>query len=197
MRKLAILTFVTLDGVMQSPSGPTEDPSGNFTHGGWAQNWWNEVMEQVMQEAMADPYDFIFGRKTYDIFAPEHSDKAANPQSNFHQAVKYVVSNTLENPVWHNSQVIDGDFIEKIKAIKQKDGALLQVHGSGQLIQALLQHNLIDEFRIWTFPCIIGSGKKLFADNCVAANLELTKSATTKNGVVMTIYKLKTPKDST
>ena len=191
MRELAILTFITLDGVMQGPTSPEEDPSGTFTEGGWANAQWEGVMEQVGREAMAVPYDMLFGRKTYGAFARHWPDAdPADPAANaMNAATKYVVSSTLTDPSWQNTIVLAGDVAEEVAALKKLDGPLLQVHGSGHLIQTLLAHDLIDEFRLWTFPVTVGSGKRLFADGTVPTSLTLTKTEATGNGAVMSIYR--------
>ncbi|MEH6631570.1 MAG: dihydrofolate reductase family protein [Halopseudomonas aestusnigri] len=190
-RKLAILSFMTLDGVMQAPSSPQEDTSDGFTHGGWASEYWAEVMEQVKSEAMSEPYDMLFGRKTYELFAPHWAaastdDPLATMMNN---AQKYVVSNQDIDLSWQNSVLVTGDVCSKITALKQQPGNLIQVHGSCDLIQTLLKHDLIDEFRLWTFPIILGQGKRLFGEGVIPQNLTLTKSDTTKKGVTMGIYK--------
>ncbi len=192
MRELAILTFLTLDGVMQGPGSPEEDPSGGFTQGGWAANYWDEVMQQVMAEAMADPYDLLLGRKTYDIFAahwPEAGDN--NPVAKMlNSASKFVATTSTQNDIeWQNTTRITGDVAAEVSRLKAQDGPLLQVHGSCELIQTLLSHDLIDEFRLWTFPVVLGSGKCLFSQGAVPAELTLVKSETTSNGVVMGIYR--------
>ncbi len=191
MRDLAILTFVTLDGVMQAPGQPEEDVSGGFTQGGWAMPYWDEVMAQVGAEAMAAPYDLLLGRKTYEIFAAHFTttgdDDAASRLLN--QATKYVVTNTLTELRWRNSIAVTGDLATEIARLKSQDRPLLQVHGSWQLIQFLLAHDLIDEFRLWTFPVMVGPGKRIFEERAVADRLTLVKSGTTENGVVMGIYR--------
>lgn len=191
MRELAILTFLSLDGVMQGPTSPEEDPSGGFSQGGWAQSCWDGVMEQVGREAMAEPYDMLFGRKTYDMFAshwPE-ADPEDPAAARMNGAAKYVASSTLTNPSWQNTTVLPGDVAKQVAALKQEDGPLLQVHGSGHLIQTLLKHDLIDEFRLWTFPVVVGSGKRLFENGARPSSLTLKKSEATGNGAVMAIYR--------
>lgn len=186
MRKLAILTFVTLDGVMQAPKMPEEDSSNGFTQGGWADPYWDEVMKQVAEEAMDKPYDLLLGRKTYELFASHNSSgDDSNPLNRY---TKYVTSNSLSKLEWQNSIALNGDIVEKVAKLKSQDGLLLQVHGSWELIQTLLKNDLIDEFRLWTFPVIAGSGKRLFLEGNIPNSLTLTKSCTTSNGVVMSIY---------
>ena len=190
MRDLAILTFLTLDGVMQAPGGPEEDPSGGFMHGGWARNCWDDVMEQVMGEAMAAPYDLLLGRKTYEIFAAYWPDAGNDPPANkLNNATKFVATSTLSKLEWGNSVRITGDIAAEVPRLKDQDGPLLQVHGSWQLIQTLLSHGLIDEFRLWIFPVIVGSGKRLFAQGTVPTGLTLIKTDTCSTGAMMSIYR--------
>ena len=191
MREVAILTFVTLDGVMQAPAEPEEDFSGDFKHGGWARPYWAEVMAQVGEEAMAEPYDLLLGRRTYEIFAPHFSeigdgDAEAAMMNN---ATKYVATNTLEKLTWKNAVRITGDVPAEVARLKEQDGPLLQVHGSWRLIQTLLDHDLVDEFRLWTFPVVLGAGKRLFQELGVRKTLVRIKSGTTPSGVVMGIYR--------
>lgn len=191
MRKLAILTFQTLDGVMQAPSVPEEDSSGGFTGGGWAREFWDDVMAQVQIEAMAEPYDLLLGRKTYEIFAPGFSTAGSeNPiAKKFLKAKKYVVTSTLKEFDWVNSVRVSGDIPNEIRNLKNSEGSLLQVHGSWELIQLLLEHRLVDEFRIWTFPIVLGSGKKLFQNGALPEKLELIKRLEAISGVVMSFYR--------
>lgn len=189
MRKLAILTFQTLDGVMQAPMMPDEDRSGGFDQGGWAAPYFEHVMAQVGREAMADPYDMLFGRKTYDMFAGHWPKVENDPAADkMNAARKYIVSGGSPNLSWSNSQLVSGDIPAELTALKRQDGPLLQVHGSAQLIQTLMAHDLIDEFRLWTFPVIVGSGKRLFETGAAPQDLQLTKSEQGQNGVVMTLY---------
>jgi dihydrofolate reductase len=189
MRKLIVSTFLTLDGVMQAPGGPEEDPSGDFAFGGWSANYWDDMMGRVMGEAMSKPFDLVLGRKTYDIFAaywPNASDEAGAKPLN--EATKYVASRS--NPVleWSDSVLIEGDAAEGVVALKQENGPELQVHGSGNLVQTLLRHNLVDEYRLWVFPIVIGSGKRLFAEGTVPAALKLVDSKVSTTGVVIGTY---------
>ncbi|MCG8695074.1 MAG: dihydrofolate reductase family protein [Minwuiales bacterium] len=190
MRDLAILTFVTLDGVMQAPGMPDEDRSGGFEKGGWAAPYWEEVMQQVQREAMATPYDMLFGRKTYDLFAGHWPDAGDDPVSRMmNEARKYVVTSTLTELTWNNSEAITGDVAEKVTALKAEDGPLLQIHGSWELIQFLLAGDMVDEFRLWTFPVVVGAGKRLFGEGCPPVALKLQKSEACANGAVMNIYR--------
>jgi dihydrofolate reductase len=188
MRKLIVSTFLTLDGVMQGPGGPGEDDSDGFAFGGWSVNYWDERMGEVMGQAMSTPFDLVLGRKTYDIFAaywpnaPEEDGKALN------HATKYVASRSRPALEWGPSALIEGDAAEGVAALKQGDGPELQVHGSGDLIQTLLRHNLVDEYRLWVFPVVLGSGKRLFSDGAVPAGLKLVDSVVSTTGVVIGMY---------
>jgi dihydrofolate reductase len=189
MRKLITSTFLTLDGVMQAPGGPDEDKTGGFTHGGWSMSYWDELMGQVMTEAMSRPFDLLLGRMTYDILGgywPNNPEEdGAKP---LNDATKYVASRGKPDLHWSPSVLIEGDAAEVIAALKQEDGPELQVHGSGNLIQTLMRHNLVDEYRLWVFPLVIGSGKRLFAEGTVPSGLKLIDSKVSTTGVVIGTY---------
>jgi dihydrofolate reductase len=189
MRKLIVSTFLTLDGVMQAPGGPGEDDSGSFAHGGWSVNYWDDQMGEVMGEATSRPFAMVLGRKTYDIMAaywPQAGEEAGGKV--FNDATKYVASRGQPTLEWSNSVLIDGDAAEGIAELKREDGPELQVHGSGNLIQTLLRHNLVDQYRLWTFPLVIGSGKRLFSDGTIPAGLKLVDSKVSSTGVVIGTY---------
>ena len=193
MRELAILSFVTLDGVMQSPTSPDEDPSEGFTGGGWGAPYWERVMPQVYAEAMSEPYDLLFGRRTYEAFAahwPYVDDEDDPVAARLNGGHKYVVTGSAELPlVWGPATRISGDVVGEIARLKAGEGPLIQVHGSAELIQTLLAHDLIDVYRLWTFPVVVGGGKRLFADGAVPGRLRLVRSGSTEGGVVMSIYR--------
>ena len=188
MRTLIVQTFLTLDGVMQAPGGPGEDEDGGFAYGGWSVNYWDDQMGQVMGEATTSrPFAMVLGRRTYDIMAaywptaPEEEGAKV-----FNDATKYVASRSRPDlEAWSNSVLLEGDAAGALAARKREDGPELQVHGSANLIQTLLRHNLVDEFRLWVFPLVIGSGKRLFADGTVPAGLRLADSKVSSTGVVM------------
>ena len=189
MRTLAVSTFLTLDGVMQAPGGPREDDDGGFAHGGWSVNYWDQRMGEVMGQAMSAPFDLVLGRRTYDIFAaywPDASEEEGAKPLN--DATKYVASRGRPTLAWEKSVLIEGDAADGIAALKQTDGPELQVHGSANLIQTLLRHNLVDQFRLWVFPVVVGSGKRLFADGAVPAGLKLVDSVVSTTGVVIGTY---------
>jgi dihydrofolate reductase len=189
MRKLIVQTFLTLDGVMQAPGGPGEDDDGGFAYGGWSVNYWDDQMGQVMGEATSRPFAMVLGRRTYDIMAaywptaPEETGAKV-----FNDATKYVATHRPLTPEWSNSVQIEGDAADGLAALKAEDGPELQVHGSANLIQTLLAHNLVDQFRLWVFPVVIGSGKRLFADGAVPSGLRLVDSKVSSTGVVMGIW---------
>ncbi len=190
MRKLAVLTFVTLDGVMQSPSGPEEDPSNGFTQGGWARGCWDNVMAQVQKEAMGEPYDMLCGRTTYDMFAENFPETGESLEvKRLNEAIKYVVTSSNESLDWKTTVPINGaNVVEEIKSLKQQSGRLLQVHGSWELVQTLIENDLVDEYRIWTFPVSVGRGKRLFGQKVGTKQLKLVKSGVTDDGALMTFY---------
>lgn len=189
MRPLALLTFVSLDGVMQAPGMPDEDRSGGFARGGWATPWWDSVMAQVGRTAMAAPYDMLFGRQTYDLFAGFWPDAPASPAAaRMNAARKYVATSDPGTLAWANSTALAGDIATAVAALKQTEGPLLQVHGSAQLIRTLLVHDLVDELRLWTFPLTLGDGKRLFAPDVPPRRFALTRSEATEDGVMMGFY---------
>ena len=189
MRELVVLTFLTLDGVMQAPGGPEEDSAGGFEQGGWSVGYWDEQMERAMGESMSKPFELVLGRKTYEIFASHwpHTDEPGADLLN--GATKHVASTTLEELEWENSNLIDGDVPAGIRALKEQDGPELQVHGSANLIQTLLEHGLVDEFRLEIFPVVLGRGKRLFEGGTPPAGLELTSSQVSSTGVIIATYR--------
>ncbi|MGH2990136.1 MAG: dihydrofolate reductase family protein [Solirubrobacterales bacterium] len=189
MRELIVNTFLTLDGVMQAPGGPEEDPSGGFEHGGWSFGYWDEQMQRAMGESMSKPFDLVLGRKTYEIFAAHWPHSDDSPAEPLNKATKHVASTTLTELEWENSNLIEGDVPDGVRALKQQDGPELQVHGSANLIQTLLEHGLIDEVRLWTFPLVLGKGKRLFDGGTVPAGLELTNSQVSSTGVTTATYR--------
>ena len=190
MRELIVNTFVTLDGVMQAPGGPEEDPESGFEHGGWSFGYWDEQMQNRMGELMAKPFDLVLGRKTYEIFAAYWPHNADQPGAEpLNKATKHVASTTLKELEWENSQLIEGDVPDGIRTLKEQDGPELQIHGSSNLIQTLLANDLIDEFRVLIFPLVLGTGKRLFDGGTVPAGLEVTSSEVSSTGVVMATYR--------
>src|SRR6478735_2257631 len=166
MRKIIVLSFISLDGVMQAPGGPEEDTSGDFKYGGWTVPYFDEFAGNIMGQQMGMPFDLLLGRKTYDIFASywPKQDPSGPVAAPFNKATKYVVSASSRTLPWDNSVLIKGDVVSQLKELKQQDGPMLQVHGSGNLIQTLLQNDLVDELWLKTYPTTLGGGKRLFAD---------------------------------
>ena len=188
VRKLKVNTFVTLDGVMQAPGGPDEDRNGGFTHGGWSAGYWDDQMGQIMSEFMGSPFELLLGRKTYEIFAA-HWPRSTEPEADvLNSARKHVASRTLRTVEWKNSTLIKGDVAKYVAELKKQSGPEIQVHGSGDLLQTLFKNDLIDEFHVWTFPVLLGSGKRLFADGAIPAGLKLDAVKTSTTGVVIAIY---------
>jgi len=188
MRKLIVLTFMTLDGVMQAPGGPEEDTSGGFKFGGWSVGYFDDVVGQAMGEQMGHPFDLLLGRRTFDIFAtfwPKVTDETGR---GINSATKYVVSHRPVNLDWKTTVLITGDVVDKIKKLKAEDGPELQVHGSGDLIQTLLKNDLVDELWLKTFPVVLGTGKRLFARGTIPAGFTLLRSTISPSGVVIGTY---------
>ena len=185
MRKIIVLSFITLDGVVQAPGGPDEDKSSGFEYGGWSAPYSDEVSGKAMQKQMA-PTDILLGRKTFEIFAnywPQHADYWPG----INEVTKYVLSNTIDKSDWQNSVFLKS--VDDIKKIKHSEGGDLKVWGSGELTQLLLQHDLVDELWLKTYPLLLGKGKKLFDSGTIPAAFTLTESSVTPNGVIFANYK--------
>lgn len=188
MRKINVLTFVSLDGVMQAPGGPQEDPSNNFKNGGWTVPYFDDFLGQVMAGQMGQPFDLLLGRITFEIFAaywPQHPEEDAG----INNATKFVASNTLTRHAWEKTVFLKENLPEQLKILKQQDGPDLQVHGSSNLIQTLLKHDLVDEFWLKIFPVTLGAGKRLFDQGTLPAAFELTDSKTSPRGVIVATFK--------
>jgi dihydrofolate reductase len=187
MRKINVLEFVSLDGVMQAPGGPKEDTSGGFEYGGWSTPHGDAAEGAAMMKQMKAPADVLLGRKTFEIFAafwPQHADIWPEVQT----ATKYVASNTISSSAWKPTVFLDGDIAKKIAEIKKRDGPNLHVWGSGNLVQTLLKHDLVDGLWLKIFPVVLGSGKRLFADGTIPAAFKVTESAVTPKGVIIINY---------
>jgi dihydrofolate reductase len=190
MREIVVLTFVSLDGIMQAPGGPQEDTSGDFKYGGWTVPYADEFSGNIMRKQMSVPFDLLLGRKTYDIFAAywPKQNPAALATVPFNKAIKYVVSASSPKLEWENSKLVDGDVVQKLKDLKAGDGPMLQVHGSGNLIQTLLKNDLVDELWLKTFPVTLGSGKRLFGEGTIPAAFTLLESSVSPSGVILASY---------
>jgi len=190
MRKIITTTFVTMDGVMQAPGGPEEDPSDGFTRGGWQANVMDESLGGILNEFLQPPFAMLLGHTTYNIFAgfwpkQDPNNPVARP---FNEATKYVVSHEPFEPDWVNTKVVSGDVPAALRALKREPGPDLIVWGSGVLIQTLLREGLVDRMHIWTHPVTIGSGKRLFADGARPATWTLVKSRVGDGGVIVATY---------
>ena len=191
MRKLIVLSFISLDGIMQAPGEPEEDPSGGFAYGGWVAPHWDDFLTQVMIEQMSKPFDLVLGRKTYEIFAAywPHQNVETDPiAAGLNAARKYVASTTLQRLDWKNSTLLEGDVAQAVQALKRQDGPELQVHGSGNLIQTLLRHDLVDELWLKIFPITLGAGKRLFGEGATAAAFGAREVKTSPRGVIVASY---------
>ncbi len=186
MRKIKVLEFISLDGVMQAPGGPKEDTSGDFKYGGWTAPYFDDFLGQEMGKQMAGKYDLLLGRKTFEIFAgywPTHSDE----WTQINEITKYVVSNTLTEHEWKPSVFLG--TVDDIKKLKEEDGSDLQVYGSADLVQTLMKNDLVDEFWLKIFPITLGTGKKLFDKGTIPAAFTLVDSKTSPSGVIVASFK--------
>jgi len=191
MRKLIVLSFITLDGVLQAPGGPEEDPTGGFKHEGWVAGYSDDFLLKEMIKQTSKPFDLLLGRKTYEIFAAywPYVNTNENPfAARLNSAKKYVASKTLTKLDWNNSELVKGDVHKGIRRIKEQDGPEIQVHGSGNLIQTLLQHDLVDELWLKIFPVTLGVGKRLFAEGAIPAGFKLLESGISPSGVIIASY---------
>ena len=188
MRKLIVGTFMSLDGVMQAPGGPEEDPTGGFTHGGWSVHYWDDVMGAQMGESMGRPFDLLLGRRTYEIFASHWPHSTEPGAEELNRATKHVASRTLDRVDWVNSHLLEGDVPDAVRGLKEQDGPELQVMGSAELLQTLQRHDLVDEYRLMIFPLLLGTGKKLFGGGEVPTSLRLADSKVASTGVVIATY---------
>jgi dihydrofolate reductase len=191
MRKLVVGTFVTLDGVMQAPGGPNEDREGGFRHGGWLVPYFDEKFGAIMTEWTKQAGAFLLGRKTYEIFAaswPKSTDTADEAAIALNTRPKFVASRTLHKVTWNNSHLLKGDVAEEVARLKAQAGGEIQVHGSSDLLQTLLKHDLIDTLRIWQFPVVVGTGKRLFGAGAIPGSFRLVDTQQTATGAVLHVY---------
>jgi dihydrofolate reductase len=186
MPKIIVNAFLTLDGVMQAPGGPDEDPEGGFLHGGWQTPYDDDVVGRLVTEGFADADGFLLGRKTYDIFA-NYWPKITDPKNPIATALntrpKYAVSRSLERVTWNNSSLIKGDVVVELRKLRQQPGRTLHTWGSANLLQTLLKNDLIDEYRLFIYPVMLGSGKRLFGSGTIPMALTQVESVTTGKGV--------------
>ena len=189
MRKLVVLSFVSLDGVMQAPGGPEEDTSGGFEYGGWTVPFWSDEGAAEMSKQMAPPFDLLLGKKTYDIWEPYWPKQDGDIAKVFNDATKYVATHQPFEPAWEKTVPLVEDVPEKVRQLKQETGPMLQVHGSGNLIQTLLRHDLVDELWLKTYPVTLGSGKRLFGEGTIPAGFKLVDSKVTSSGIIFANYR--------
>lgn len=190
MRKIIAITHVTLDGVMQAPGGPEEDPSDGFLHGGWVMPFWEDSLGQAIGEILSGEFDMLLGRRTYEIFAaywPYAGDDYI--ATAFNEAIKYVATRSLDELEWNNSRLINGDVLAGIRRLKATDGPDIHIWGSSELLQSLISAELIDEYRIWIFPLVLGEGKRLFENGIPPHGLTLVETRSTPKGVLINTYR--------
>jgi dihydrofolate reductase len=187
MRKLVVGTFVTLDGVMQAPGGPNEDREGGFQHGGWLVPYFDEKFGEIMSEWTKHADAFLLGRKTYEIFG-DSWPKSTDPAEPLNVRPKFVASRTLDKVSWNNSFLLKGEVAQEVAKLKAQEGGEIQVHGSGNLIQTLFQHDLVDTLRIWQFPVVLGNGKRLFGEGTIPRSFHLIDTQLNTTGAVLHVY---------
>lgn len=200
MRKIIAGAFMSLDGVMQAPGGPQEDPTGGFAYGGWVWPYWDDVTGAAMSEGFAQPFDLLLGRKTYDIFAAYWPYIETNPKALgydemsggiatlFNKARKYVATRGNRDLTWQNSMSLGRDVVGRLRELKKEDGPTLLIQGSSNLVQTLITHDLIDEFRLLIFPLVFGKGKRLFGEGTLPVAFKLARSTTSSTGVLIATY---------
>ncbi len=187
MRKVIVIEHISLDGVIQAPGGPEEDTSDGFPYGGWVAPYSDDVLGTAIKAQMNMPFDLLLGRKTYDIWAP-YWPHHADIWPSVNAATKYVASNTLTSGEWQPSVFLSGDIAEEIRQIKQQPGPDLHVYGSGNLLQTLMQHDLVDAFWLKIYPVTLGGGKRLFASGSIPAAFRVTESKVSPGGVIIVNY---------
>jgi len=187
MRKIIVLEFLSLDGVLQAPGGAQEDESGGFSYGGWIWPYGDEVTNEVLTKQFSQPFDLLLGRTTFEIWAAHWPHQ--NGDNPFHKATKYVASNTLTEHSWERSVFLGGDVAAEVRQLKEQDGPDLQVYGSSVLLQTLMQNDLVDEYWLKIYPITLGSGKRLFQEGTIPAAFELFESHVSTKGVILASYR--------
>ena len=190
MRKIVVGAFVSLDGVMQAPGGPEEDPRESFQYGGWAMPFGDDAIRQALDETVSADHDLLLGRRTYDIFAGYWPKQGDNPVTNgFNRAVKYVITHRPGDLGWATSRAIGGDIVKAVRELKASDGRELHIWGSHEVLQPLIGAGLIDEYRLWIAPVVVGKGKRLFEASTPAGGLELVEAKQSSTGVMLNVYR--------
>src|SRR5919198_3733245 len=189
MRKIIAITQLSVDGVMQGPGGPEEDPTNGFTHGGWAMPFGDDTLVKVIDETIAGEFDMLLGRRTYEIFASYWPKQSGSIAKAFNKATKYVVTRTLDRLNWKESKRIGGDLVKEVHRLKASDGPTLHIWGSSELLQALIAADLVDEYRMWVFPLVLGEGKRLFENGVPPRGLTLVTTRSTPSGVLLNTYR--------
>ena len=187
MRKIIVLEHISLDGVIQAPGGPDEDRSGGFAHGGWIAGYADESLGTALRRQMNTPFDLLVGRTTFEIWEP-YWPQHADVWPNVNTATKYVASNTRTSSKWQPSVFLSGDIADKVAKIKQQQGLDLHVWGSGNLLQTLIKHDLVDVFWLMIYPITLGAGKRLFADGTIPTKFKVTENKVTSDGVIIVNY---------
>jgi dihydrofolate reductase len=190
--QLTVTTFLSVDGVYQGPGGPEEDRGDGFDRGGWLVPHFDEATGQFIDEIFREVDAFLLGRRTYEIFAaswPNATDPNDMVAKRLNTLPKYVASSTLHDPQWANTTILEGDLVAAVQQLKERDGRELQVHGSGRLVQLLLDNDLVDRLNLLVFPVIVGAGRRLFPDSGIATGLALEESRTTPSGVAISVYR--------
>ena len=187
MRKVIVLEHISLDGVIQAPGGPEEDTSGGFAYGGWIAPFSDEILGTALRKQMNLPFDLLIGRKTFDIWAP-YWPYQGDAWPGVNAATKYVASNTMTSSEWQPAVILNGDIAEKVAKIKQQPGPDLHVWGSGDLLQTLIKHDLVDVFWLMIYPITLGAGKRLFASGTIPAAFKVTEGIVTPCGAIVVNY---------
>ena len=187
MRNIIVLEHISLDGVIQAPGGPDEDTSGGFAHGGWIASYSDAILGTALRKQMNAPFDLLVGRTTFEIWEP-YWPQHADVWPGVNAATKYVASSTRTSSQWQPSVFLNGDIAEKVAHIKQQPGPDLNVWGSGNLLQTLIKHDLVDTFWLMIYPITLGSGKRLFADGTIPAAFKVTENTVGSSGVILVNY---------
>jgi dihydrofolate reductase len=188
-RKIIAITQLTLDGVMQAPGGPEEDASNGFAYGGWAMPFGDDVVGQTLRETAAGEFDMLLGRRTYEIFAAYWPNQEGPIAKAFNKATKYVITRTLDHLDWKNSRGIDGDAVDGVRRLKSSNGPELHIWGSSNLLQMLIAADLVDEYRLWISPVVVGGGKRLFENGVPPRSLALVATRSSPKGVLLNTYR--------